>query len=110
MEIEIAVLVSIDVKAAHDIQLALGYYDPLHSPKAWTLNFECTPAQSLKNRCFEAILRRFEFQKPPIAFLERAPRFFGCSWKVLNGCDTQNSPTSTDRAAKNPQKTLHGAK
>ena len=76
MEIEIAVLVSIDVKAAHDIQLALGYYDPLHSPKAWTLNFGCTTAQSLKNRCFRAILRRFEFQKPPLAFLERAPTFF----------------------------------
>ena len=110
MEIEIAVLVSIDVKAAHDIQLALGHYDPLHSPKAWTLNFECTTAQSLKNRCFRAILRRFEFQRVMNVFLDGAPRFFGCSWKVLNGCDTQNSPALTDRGAKTPQKTLHDAK
>ena len=43
-------------------------------------------------------------------FLDGASRFFGCSWKVLNSCDTQNSPALTDRAAKTPQKTLHDAK
>ena len=110
MMIEIAVLTDVDVKHAHDNQHAFNHYDSLHSPKAQGLNFECTTTESMKNRCFGAILRRLEFQRPPNVFLDRAPRFFGCSWKVLNSCDTQNSPVLADRAAKNPQKTLHDAK
>ena len=107
MVIEIAVLTDVDVEHAHDIKHAFNHYDPLHSPKAQGLNFECTTAQSLKNRCFGAILRCFEFQRPPNVFLDLAPRFFGCPWKVLSGSDTQNSPRLPHKRAKTPQKVLH---